>query len=142
MPERAKLTHSTIIPCLRYRDAPAAIEWLCRAFGFKKHLVVPKEGNQIAHAELSFGSGMIMLSSMLDTEYGKYIKQPDEIGGVETQSAYVVVPDADALYARAKAAGATIVMDIEDQSYGGRSFNCRDPEGRLWNFGSYDPWES
>ena len=141
MPELAKLTRSTIIPCLRYRDAPAAIEWLCRAFGFQKHLVVPAEGNKIGHAELNFGNGMMMLSSMLDTEYAKLIKQPDEIGGVETQCAYVVVPDTDAVYARAKAAGATIVLDIEDHSYGGRSFSCRDLEGRLWIFGSYDPWK-
>jgi uncharacterized glyoxalase superfamily protein PhnB len=50
--------------CLRYRDAQAAIEWLCRAFGFEKHLVVPGEGGTIAHAELSFGNGMIMLGSV------------------------------------------------------------------------------
>jgi uncharacterized glyoxalase superfamily protein PhnB len=48
----------------------------------------------------------------------------------------------DALYRRAKAAGAKIVLDIKDEDYGGRGFSCRDLEGHLWNFGTYDPWES
>ena len=47
-----KSGNASLIPCLMYRDAPAAIEWLCRAFGFEKHLVVPGEKNTIAHAQL------------------------------------------------------------------------------------------
>jgi uncharacterized glyoxalase superfamily protein PhnB len=65
---------------------------------------------------------------------------PDEIGLRETKGIYLVVPDADAAYAQAKAAGATIVLDIRDMDYGGRAFTCRDLEGHLWNIGSYDPW--
>jgi len=140
MSDLAKNTKATVIPCLRYRDAPAAIEWLCRAFGFEKHLVVPNEDGTIAHAQLSFGNGMIMLGSVVESEFGRLMKQPDEIGGAETQTAYVIVSDADAVYARAKAAGATIVMEIKDEDYGGRGFTCRDPEGHLWSFGTYDPW--
>jgi uncharacterized glyoxalase superfamily protein PhnB len=136
----AKNTKATVIPCLRYRNAPSAIEWLCQAFGFEKHLVVPGEGDTIVHAQLSFGNGMIMLGSVLDTEFGRLMKQPDEIGGAETQTAYVIVSDADAVYARAKAAGARIVLDIKDEDYGGRGFSCRDIEDHLWNFGTYDPW--
>jgi uncharacterized glyoxalase superfamily protein PhnB len=67
---------------------------------------------------------------------------PDEIGARETQCAYVIVPDADAHYARAKAAGAVILRDIKTEDYGGRGYTCRDPEGHIWNFGSYDPWAS
>lgn len=138
----AKNTKATIIPVLRYRDAPAAIEWLCKTFGFEKQLVVPGEDGAITHAQLSFGNGMIMLSSVLksESEFGRLMKQPDEIGGAETQSAYVVVNDADAVYASAKAAGATIAIDIKDEDYGGRDFTCYDLEGHLWSFGSYDPW--
>jgi uncharacterized glyoxalase superfamily protein PhnB len=136
----AKNTRATVIPCLRYRNAPAAIEWLCQALGFEKHVVVPGDGETIAHAQLSFGNGMIMLGSVKDSEFDQLMKQPDEIGGVETETAYVVVSDADALYARAKAAGAKIVLDIKDEDYGGRGFSCRDLEGHLWNFGTYDPW--
>lgn len=138
----AKHTKATVIPCLRYRDAPKAIEWLCQTFGFEKQLVVPGEDGTIVHAQLSFGNGMIMLGSVLEqeTEFGRLMKQPDEIGGAETQSAYLVVSDADAIYARAKAAGAKIVIEIKDEDYGGRGFSCRDLEGRLWNIGTYDPW--
>jgi uncharacterized glyoxalase superfamily protein PhnB len=137
---RASSTRVTVIPCMRYRDAPAAIEWLGRAFGFEKQLVVPNPDGTIAHAQLSFGNGMIMLGSVVDSEFGRLLKQPDEIGGAETQTAYVIVKDADAHYSRAKAAGAKIVVDIKDEDYGGRGYSCRDPEGHLWNFGTYDPW--
>jgi uncharacterized glyoxalase superfamily protein PhnB len=129
-----------VIPCLRYRNAPAAIEWLCRAFGFERHLVVPGENGTIAHAQLTFGNGMIMLGSVHDNEYGRLIKQPDEIGRAATQTSYIIVPDADAHYARAKAAGAEIVIEIKDEGYGGRGYSCRDVEGHIWNFGTYDPW--
>jgi uncharacterized glyoxalase superfamily protein PhnB len=130
----------TIIPTLRYRDAPAAIDWLCRAFGFEKHLVVPGEGGTIAHAQLTFGNGMIMLGSARDDEFGRLQKTPAQVGGVGTQSPYVIVADADAHYARAVAAGAEIVYPLKDEDYGGRGYSCRDPEGHLWNFGTYDPW--
>jgi uncharacterized glyoxalase superfamily protein PhnB len=131
---------AAVIPCLRYRDAPAAIEWLCRAFGFEKHLIVPGENGTIAHAELIFGNGMIMLSSNVESEFAQLMKHPEEIGGAETQTAYIIVPEIDAHYARAKRAGAKIVIDIADQHYGGRVYTCRDLEGHVWSFGSYDPW--
>jgi uncharacterized glyoxalase superfamily protein PhnB len=142
VPTLAKATKATVIPCLRYRDAPAAIEWLCSTFGFNKQAVYPNSDGTIAHAQLTFGNGMIMLGSAVEkaTEWGKLIKQPDQIGGAETQSAYLIVADADVLYARAKAAGAEIVIDIKDEDYGGRGFSCRDIEGHLWSFGTYDPW--
>ncbi|MBS1840655.1 MAG: glyoxalase [Acidobacteria bacterium] len=133
---------SSIIPGMRYRNAPIAIDWLCNAFGFEKHLVVPGENNTVVHAQLAFGAGMIMLGSIKDNEFSKLMKQPDEIGGAETQSCYVVVSDCDAHYARAKAAGAEIIMDIRDEAHGGRSYACRDLEGHIWYFGSYDPWHS
>lgn len=137
----AKNTTATVIPCLRYRNAPAAIEWLCQNFGFEKQLVVPHEDGTIAHAQLRFGNGMIMLGSVVDSEFGRLMKQPDEIGGAETQSAYLIVADADAIYERAKAAGAEIVLEIKDEDYGGRGFSCRDLEGHLWSIGTYDPWK-
>jgi uncharacterized glyoxalase superfamily protein PhnB len=140
MPSFAKHTTTTVIPCLRYRDAKTAIDWLCDAFGFEKQLVVPGKNGSIAHAQLSFGNGMIMLGSVVESEFGRLMKQPDEIGGVETQSPYLVVSDADAVYARAKAKGARIEIDIKDEDYGGRGFSCRDLEGHLWSVGTYDPW--
>jgi uncharacterized glyoxalase superfamily protein PhnB len=138
----AKTTKATVIPCLRYRNAPAAIDWLCSTFGFEKQAVYPNPDGTIAHAQLTFGNGMIMLGSVSDqgSDWGRLIKQPDETGGAETQSAYLIVSDADAVYARAKAAGAEILLDIKDEDYGGRGFTCRDLEGHIWNFGTYDPW--
>lgn len=134
-------TTATVVPCLRYRNALAAIDWLCQAFGFEKHAVYA-DAETVHHAQLSFGNGMIMLGSVdNDSEWGKHIAQPDEIGGRETQSVCVIVSDADAHYKQAKAAGAAIAMDIADQDYGGRGYACRDLEGHLWWFGSYDPWK-
>ncbi|MFN8007348.1 MAG: VOC family protein [Terriglobia bacterium] len=140
MSELAKNTVSTVIPCLRYRNASVAIEWLCNAFGFEKSEVYCNPDGIVMHAELVFGNGMIMVGSVMETEFGKLMKQPDEIGGAETQTSYIVTADADAVYQRAKAAGALIVVDIKDEDYGGRGFSCRDLEGHLWNFGTYDPW--
>ncbi|MGO1001455.1 VOC family protein [Lysobacter sp. CA196] len=135
-----RITGSTIIPSLRYRNALAAIEWLCRAFGFEKHAVYA-DGDTVHHAQLTYGLGMIMLGSVDDSsEWGQRIVQPDEIGGRETQACSVVVSDADDHYAQARAAGAEIVVEIADQDYGGRAYTCRDLEGRLWWFGTYNPW--
>ena len=127
----------SIVPSLRYRAAPAAIEWLGRALGFEEHLVVPAEDGTITHAQLIFGHGMIMLGTTRDEEDG--MVQPSEAGG-NTRGVYLLVEDPDAHCARAKAAGAEIVMEVEDQHYGGRLYSCKDPEGHLWHIGSYDPW--
>jgi uncharacterized glyoxalase superfamily protein PhnB len=135
------LHRTSIVPGMAYRNAPEAIEWLCRVFGFEKHAVYPGPDNTIMHAELTLGDGMIMLGSVTSNTQNRFMKQPDEIGGAETRSDNLIVRDADAVYARAKAAGAEILFDIEDKPYGGRGFTCRDPEGRIWNVGTYDPWQ-
>ena len=137
----AKDTRANIIPTLRYADAPAAIDWLCRAFGFEQHLVVPGENDTIAHAQLLFGNGMVMVGSARDDDFGK-LQAPLSAGGAVSQSSYIIVSDVDQHHARAKSAGAEVVMEPADQDYGGRLYSCRDPEGNLWNFGSYDPWET
>lgn len=128
-----------IVPSLRYRDAPAAIEFLCEAFGFARHLVVPGYDGTIRHAQLTLGDGMIMLGSAQNRDFGPHVRTPEELGG-NTQSAYVIVAEIDAHYEHAVAAGAEIVMEIEDMDYGGRLYSALDPEGNLWHFGSYDPW--
>ena len=132
----------SVIPALRYRDAVAAIDWLTRAFGFEKQAVYMGPDNTVAHAQLTFGKGMIMLGSVVDdTPYSKLITQPDQIDHRETQTPYLIVSDADAIYATAKTAGATMLLDIKDMDYGGRAFTCSDLEGHIWNIGTYDPWE-
>ena len=84
--------HSTIITGHRYKDAPAAIEWLCKVFGFERHAVYEGPDGTIGHAELTLGGGMIMLGSGKDDEFGRGFKGPDELGGIETRSVYIVVP--------------------------------------------------
>jgi uncharacterized glyoxalase superfamily protein PhnB len=104
----AKNTRASVIPCLRYRDAAAAIDWLCAVFGFETHMVVSNLDGSVAHAELSFGNGMVMLASVKDSAFDRMMTQPDQTGGAETQCPYLVVSDADAVYKRATAAGAQI----------------------------------
>jgi uncharacterized glyoxalase superfamily protein PhnB len=137
-----RTTTATVMPTLLYRDAPAAIDWLCNTFGFVKHVVYPGEDGAIAHAELTFGNGMIMLGSAKAEGYGSLVTTPGRMGGATTQAAYIVITDADALYERVKAAGAEIARALNTTDYGSREFACRDPEGHLWNFGTYDPWDA
>jgi uncharacterized glyoxalase superfamily protein PhnB len=140
MSNPATHSKSTIMPALRYRNAPAAIDWFCNVLGFARHAVYQGENGSIGHAELALNGGMIMLGSTKDDEYANKFKSPDELGGKETRSAYIVVPDADAAHARAVAAGAEIIRPLQDTSYGSREFAVRDPEGHSWSVGSYDPW--
>ncbi|MGE0713818.1 MAG: VOC family protein [Alphaproteobacteria bacterium] len=139
MADQERRSGSTAIPCFKYRDATAAMDFLCEAFGFARRFVVPGDGERIAHAELVHGTGMVMLGSSDASDYGRLMAEPDEIGGRATQSAYVVVEDADVHCSRARAAGAEIVIELRDEGHG-RSYTCRDPEGHVWTFGTYDPW--
>ncbi len=126
----------SIIPCLTYRDAPAAIDWLCRAFGFEKKVAYEGQDGTIAHAELRLGPGYVMLGSQKQDEFNW---RPPVEAGLSTQMIYIVVEDSDALFARATAAGAEVVRPLSDTDYGSRDFSVRDPEGHIWNFGTYHP---
>jgi uncharacterized glyoxalase superfamily protein PhnB len=142
MPKSDPENAPSITPCLSYRDAPAAIEWLCRAFGFEKQLVVPGErAGEVRHAQLKLGRGMIMVSTSADDDTARlWQKSPRQLGGT-TVGINVYVADPDAHMARAVAAGGVeIISPCEDKPHGGRGYNCRDAEGYLWYFGSYDPW--
>lgn len=135
MSEKTATTSSTrtstpIWPTFVYRDAAAAIDFLVRAFGFTE-LARYTDGDVIAHAELAWpGGGGIMLGQQRPG-----MALCDQPAG--TGSTYIVVDDPDGLYARAKAAGATIIREPVDQDYGSREFTCRDPEGVYWSFGTY-----
>ena len=139
------MTTKSIIPCLNYQDATTAIEWLCNAFGFQKHLIVPDDNGKIIHAELTLDNIMIMVgSSDSGTQFSKLIKHPRDIEGFETQSPYIVLEDKeiDEHYKIAKQNGAKIIIELKEEDYGGKNYSCYDPEGHLWNFGSYDPWKT
>jgi len=131
---------STIIPSHRYRNAPAAIDWLCNVFGFERHAVYEAEPGIIAHAELTLNSGMFMLGSAKDDEHAVRYQSPNDLGGIETGGIYLVVADIDAVHARAVAAGAPVIRPLQDTPYGSREFAVKDPEGYTWGVGNYDPW--
>jgi uncharacterized glyoxalase superfamily protein PhnB len=128
--------HTPVIyPVLSYRDAAAAMAWLERAFGFKKVIEVPTPDGGIAHAEMSFGDGMIMLATAKDVNGWK---SPLDLPAVN-QTVYVYVGDVDTHYQRAKAAHATIVRELADTEYGSREYSALDLEGHHWSFGTYHP---
>ena len=133
-------SQSTIIPTFRYHNAPAAIDWLCQVFGFERHAVYPGPDNTISHAELTLGDGMIMLGSHKDDTYAQGYKSPAELGGYETRSGYLVVPDVEPVYDRARAAGAIILREPQSTDYGSREFSLKDLEGHSWAVGTYNPW--
>lgn len=139
----ARECKSTVIPGLYYRDAKTMIEWLCETFGFEKQLVVAGPNNAVMHSQLTFGNGMIMVGSVASgTPRSAPIRHPDEIGGAETQMLSLIVTDCTELYAKAKAAGAKILSQLEKKDFGGEAFTCSDPEGHIWSFVTYNPWEA
>jgi uncharacterized glyoxalase superfamily protein PhnB len=118
-----------VSPCLSYRDPAAALEWLERAFGFERG-AVHEDGGKIVHAEVWHGDTCVMFGPARD----------DGLGGQPgSASSYVVVDDADAHHDRAKRVGAEIVMEPRDTDYGSRDYAARDPDGNIWNFGTYRP---
>ncbi len=143
--ELSKDVKTRIVPSLRYQDCRQAINWLCATFGFEEQLIVPNEDGGITHAQLVCGMAMIMLGDGpkdADDPIGKLNKSPLQLDGCNTAGVYMIVKDVDAHYEKACSAGAEIVLDIVDhQGHGGRGYTCKDLEGHLWSFGSYDPWE-
>jgi uncharacterized glyoxalase superfamily protein PhnB len=127
-----------IFPAIRYADADAGIDFLKRAFGATEKAVHRGEDGVIHHAELALGTGLVMVGQQ---------REDGKLGGeapralASTISLYITVPDPDAHHAVAHEAGATVVRELEDMDYGSREYSVRDPEGNLWSFGSYDPYD-
>jgi len=132
---------SVLIPSLRYKDAPAAIAWLEQALGLERHAVYEGPDGTIAHAELRFGNGMVMLGSVSNESPLRHLYvTPSEIGRRVTSPLYLIVKDCEPAYERAVAAKAEIVMEMKAMEYGGKAFTVCDPEGYLWSVGEYSPW--
>lgn len=127
----AKEPPPQVWPTLRAADAPALIRFLVEVLGFEETAVM-RDGDVVHHAQLSWPlGGGVMLGSVRGGPDDPWPLQPGTFG------AYVVVDDPDALYERARAAGAEITMDLHDTDYGSRDFALRDPEGNRWSFGTY-----
>jgi uncharacterized glyoxalase superfamily protein PhnB len=120
-----------IFPVMRYHDAPGAMAWLSRAFGFEKQAEFADAGGTIAHAELRLGAGVIGISSDVPPS-------PNNPWSSVRQGVYVRVGDVDTHHDRASRAGAEIVRPLANTDYGSREYSARDLDGRLWGFGTYD----
>jgi uncharacterized glyoxalase superfamily protein PhnB len=127
---------TTMFAFAHYEDGHAAIDFLCEAFGFERHEVHEDGEGRIVHAELRLGSSVYMLDSAGGGDLG--LASPKSAGAA-TGGVYVVVEDPDAHHERARAAGAEILREPADTSYGAREYLARDPEGHLWSFGTYRP---
>ena len=129
-----------VVTAIRYRDIERAAEWLQAAFGFGRRTGVPDDDGRAPMVLLTYGDHLIMLLPVGGSELDTMMRQPDEIGGAATQSCYLVVADVERHHGRAKASGAAIVSPLKAFDKGGYGYTCRDLEGHLWSFGSYDPW--
>jgi uncharacterized glyoxalase superfamily protein PhnB len=126
----------TIVPFIAYENPGAAMDWLGTAFGFEPHHVEFSPAREVFHAEMRCGDAIVMLESAAETRrWG--MRPSKELGGPGGQGTYVYVANVDDHYRRALAAGAAIVMPLEDMEYGAREYAVRDPEGNLWCFGTY-----
>lgn len=121
-----------------YEDPRAAIEWLCRAFGFQVRVLVEGEGGQVEHSELTFGDGVVMVGGYKPEKF-PHTKAPAFAGGVNTQNLMVYVDDVDAHCEHARANGALITKEPATHDYGpgywaDRTYECRDVGGHHWWF--------
>jgi len=119
-----------IVPYILYADAPAAIDFLCEAFGFEERFRLPMPDGRVGHAELGLGGDVLMLATAYP-EMG--LASPLDLPAVPCQ-VHCYVDDVDAHHARARAAGATVLGEPEDQFYGDRVYRALDPEGHRWVF--------
>jgi PhnB protein len=124
--------YTRVSPYLYYERPAEALDWLTQAFGLTEKLRIPDEERGVAHAELELGGSVIMLGRPMDSAF----RNPKNLGGV-TSSIYAYVDDVDSHYAAARAAGATIERELQDQSYGDRQYAAIDPEGHVWYFSTH-----
>ena len=115
-----------------YADPMAALDWLEKAFGFERSMVITDAEGKLAHAEMSFGDGYIMVG----WQWADFVATPADVGGKNTQNIHVHLDqDIDAHCARAEAAGAAVLQPPQDQFYGDRTYRARDIGGHVWTFG-------
>jgi uncharacterized glyoxalase superfamily protein PhnB len=123
----------TVWPCINYRDARAAIEFLCDAFGFTESLVVPGEDERdVAHCQLAWPEGGGVMLGSAGRDDSEFSQMPTSCASI-----YVVTDDPHAVLARASKAGARVIREMRDEDYGSTGFSVRDPEDNIWSFGTY-----
>ena len=122
----------SLISAVIYKDPWVALDWLEKAFGFERSMVISDKDGNLGHAEMRFGDGTIYVGS----EWADFVASPNSVGGKNTQSIHIHLKDAiDIHCGRAREAGAVILQEPTDQLYGDRTYRARDPEGHVWTFG-------
>ena len=130
---KGELTIQDVYAYLRLHDTAEAIDFYARAFGATELFRLVEPSGRVGHAEIKIGAITLMLSD----EYPEYgIQGPRSLGGTSV-SIHIHVSDVDRLFARAVAAGATVVRPLADQFYGERSGTVRDPYGHEWLLGGH-----
>jgi len=118
-----------ITPYLLYEDVGEALEFLAKAFGFRKYGAQMRDPDgRIRHAAMQLGDDLIMMGYP-----GPAYRNPKHLGQA-TQHLYVNVEDVDKHFARARRAGATLIEEPADTPYGHRRYGVADPEGHEWYF--------
>ncbi len=126
------IQRAALISGLSYRDPRAAIAFLQAAFGFELAMLIEAPDGSVAHSELHFGNGAVMVGG----EWSADNVSPASVGGRNTQTVHIQIDsDIDAHCVRAKAAGAKVFAEPETQFYGDRTYRCLDPEGHIWTVG-------
>lgn len=119
-----------IVPYLFYADAPAAIDFLCKAFGFEERLRYPMPDGRIGHAEIALGEDLVMLASIWEG----FGDSPLNLPNVHAQIYCFIDEDIDAHFLRARVEGAVLVTEPKDE-HGTRSYRALDTDGHRWVFG-------
>ena len=121
----------SITPAISYLDPRAALDFLKNAFGFELDLLIEDENGNVAHSQMAYGDGKIMVG----TEWSANHKSPKSIGGLCTQTVHMhLTENIDAHCETARKSGAEIIAECETQFYGDRTYRARDPEGHIWTF--------
>jgi uncharacterized glyoxalase superfamily protein PhnB len=117
-------------PSVIYQDPKAAMRWLEAAFGFEVALYIEDDAGGFVHCQMRHGDGLISVGQEWDEEF----RSPLKVGGKNTQlTSMKIDTDVDAHCERARAAGAVIITEPNDQFYGSRVYRCRDLEGHNWS---------
>jgi uncharacterized glyoxalase superfamily protein PhnB len=125
------LQRSTFGSAIFYKDPFAALDWLAKAFGFERTMLITNPDGSFGHSEMSFGNGYITVGG----EWASWTASPANAGGTCTQVLHVQLDeDVDAHCARARAAGAEVFREPNTEFYGDRVYSARDPEGHVWTF--------
>ena len=117
----------TLLPHIIYRNLPAAIEWLSKAFGFQEHY----RYGEPSGAQLHLGNAYIMVRSARPND------ATAEPGSAQTASLTVFVEDVEAHFRQAKSAGVKIVEELHEVMYGERQYGVEDLEGHRWLFSQH-----